>query len=531
MVASSMNCTQLVPPLNGRVETTEIDGDKFLTVKLDGSMVPWDQIPIKDIEEKDGEFDGLVKKLKELKLSLCLGVRKGYLLFAFGSSPEVVAQFAGKGKHLSERDELKPLVAALDKPLTSMNYISAGLRAGSGVAQRDVDSFLQVVQQALNKADIPEEKRKQILKDLQGISRDLLKETPEVGPEVGFTYMTERGYENFTYDYSKNNTLDASKPLTLLSHLGGNPIGAAVFRGKSDPEAYHQFVKWAKVLYGHVEDVILEKFDKEQKEQYEKISKEVFPLLHRLDEITGKMLIPALADGQSAIVLDGKWSSTQWQKNLPPTPKAMPLPEFAIALGVSDAELMRKALSGYRELLNDAFAKAKELAPPGANFPEIKIPPAEKSDGPAGKLFSYAPPADWGLDEQVRLTAGLSDKVLVVALSQAMVNRMLESKPLKVQGGPLSDPDRPLAAAGYFNWPGLVDLVTPWVEFGVSVAPLPGAGEGPPGLGRDDVLKQVRIVLQVLKSFRSYSSAVYLEHGVMVTHGETIIRDYEPGSR
>jgi hypothetical protein len=518
------------PHLKGRVKNVKIGEDSFLTVNLDGSMVPWDQIPFKALEQKEGEFDALISKLKELKLSLCLGIRKGYLLFAFGAAPEVVTQFGGTGEHLTQRPELKPLVAALDRPLTSIGYTSAALRGGA-VAQRNVDSFLSMARQALDKADIAADKRKKIVQDLEGMSRDLLRQTPEAGAEVSFSYMTERGYENFIYDHSKNTSLDGSRPLTLLSHVGGDPIGAAVVRRKRDLQAYRHLGKWARTLYGDVEDVVLEKLDKEQREQYERISKEVFPLLRRLDEITGTMLLPALADGQSAIVLDGKWSSKQWQKDLSATPTAMPLPELALVLGVSDADLMRKALGSSRELFNDALAKAKELAPAGANVPDIQIPPPEKSEGAAGQLFSYAPPAAWGLDEQVRLTVGLSDKVFVVAPSQALANRILESKPLRVQRGPLSDLERPLAAAGYFSWPRFVDMVAPWVEYGVSKAPLPGAGEGPPGLSRDDVRTQVRTLLRVLKVFRGYSSAVYFEDGVLVTHGETVIRDLDASKR
>jgi hypothetical protein len=518
------------PLTKGRVKSTKVGADSFLTFALDGSMIPWEHVPIKDIEEKEGEFDGVVKKLKELKLALSIGVRDDFLLVALGSAPEVAAQLGAKGKRLLDSPELKPLAAATSKPLTSIGYVSASLRGASGISEQDVDSFLQLARQALNKADIPDDKRKQIVKDLEGLAKEMVKNTPEVGPEVAFSYMTDRGAESFIYDYTKDESLDGSKPLTLLNHLGGRPIGAAVFRHKSSPEDYRNGIKWLKTLYGHVEDAALEKLDKEQRAQYEKISKEVFPLLRRLDEITGTMLLPSLADGQSGIVLDAKWSSKQWHSHLPATPKPMPLPEFALLLGVSDADLLVKALHSYRELINDALAKAKEMAPPGSNVPDIQVPAAEKSQGKGGQLYSYAPPAEWGLDSQVRLTAGISAKVFAVSLSQAMTERLLQAQPLRTAGGPLSDPNKPLAAAGIFNWPALVDAATPWIELALSAAPLPEEG-APPGLGREDVIKQVRTVLRVLKVWRGYSSAVYIEGGAVVTHGETVIRDLDAGKR
>jgi hypothetical protein len=55
---------------------------------------------------------------------------------------------------------------------------------------------------------------------------------------------------------------------------------------------------------------------------------------------------------------------------------------------------------------------------------------------------------------------------------------------------------------------------------------LPGAGdEEGARKAKEDLLKQVRVVLRVLKSFRGSASATYREDGVWVTHGETVIRD------
>src|SRR5262249_34948438 len=52
-----------VPPLKGRLKRTKVAGDTFLTLTLDGEMVPWDQVPLQDFEDKPGQYDDLVKKL------------------------------------------------------------------------------------------------------------------------------------------------------------------------------------------------------------------------------------------------------------------------------------------------------------------------------------------------------------------------------------------------------------------------------------------------------------------------------------
>jgi hypothetical protein len=113
--------------------------------------------------------------------------------------------------------------------------------------------------------------------------------------------------------------------------------------------------------------------------------------------------------------------------------------------------------------------------------------------------------------------------VAVLTLSKAHSERLLADRPPKFEVGPLADPSRPLLAASHFAWPGFVDAVRPWIEFGVQSANLPP----PPGGDQEgaDWLSQVRTVLDVLKVFRGYSSATYVEDGVRVTHSESVVRD------
>jgi hypothetical protein len=520
--------TSGIPVLNGRLKSVKVGDDLFLALELDGSMVAWERSPIKDLEEKEGEFDGLVKKLKELKLTVSLGVKGDYLLLGIGSSAEVVAQIGGKGKRLADLPQLKPVLAAAGKRLTSIGYTSAALRAEVGWTSKDVDNLLAFARKALAVADISEAKKKQITRDLEALSREMLKEAPTYGPEVSFAYLTGRGTESWSYDYTKEQELDGSKPLTLLNHLGGNPLLAAVWRQKTNPETYKQFVAVLEKFYGHAEDILLAKLEKEPREVYEKYSKEVFPFLKRLDEITGTLLLPALADGQIGFVLDAKWKSRQWQKDLPPLPSALPLPEPAIVPGVSDADLLRKAMSSYRTLVNDAIAKARELIPQ-ADIPDIQVPEPESKESKGGGLYYYPLPPQLGVDPQVVPTAGLSRKVAVLTLSHAAAERVLQEKPLAVKGGPLADLKAPRATAAYLDWPAVVDTFAPWVEMVVMLAPVrdfaPGARDEESA--KKDVLGQLRTVIRVLKVVRGSTSSTVLQDGVWVTHGETAIRDLE----
>jgi hypothetical protein len=504
--------------LEGRVKRVKVGGGDFLTLNLDGSMVPWDPAVITDLAEAAGEFDGVVKQVKALKLTLALGVRDNFLLFSFGPSSDVLATLGGTGKRLTALPELQPLMRAADKRITSISYTSKAVLAGSKMSQKDVDLLSQLARQGLETAGVPEAKRKEIEKDLNEFASGMKKNMPEPGANLSYSFLSERGYEGFTYNYGKSPETDASKPLTLLDHVGGDPILAAVGRSRGSLDDYLAFSKWVKKAFGHAGPLIVDKLDKEQQEKYEQVSKVVLPLLKRLDEVTGQMLLPALADGQVGFVLDAKWKSKQWQAALPPSSKELPMLELALLVGVSDADLLEKAMKSYKKIIEDAVAQAKELAPPDTVVP-LKIPEPEVKVSTAGKLFVFRLPAEWKLDPQVSPTAGLSPRVGVLTLSAEHAERLLTSKPLKVEGGPLADTKRPLAGAVYFNWPVFVDALRPWVVFGVEQAQLEKQMPG------QDVLKQVGTVLDVLKVLRLSTSATYIENGALITHSETVIRD------
>ncbi len=511
------------PLLEGRVKRVKVGSGNFLTLNLDGSMVPWDPKPITDLEEAAGEFEGVVKKLKELKLTLSLGVRDNFLLLSIGSSTDVLTKLGGAGKRLTEQPELKPLVRAADKRITGISYTSKALAASSQMNQKDIDRLSLLARQGLEAAGVPEDKRKAIEKDVIALAGTMKSNMPEPGASLSFSYLSERGYEGYAYNYGPAPQLDGSKPLTLLNHVGGDPILAAVGRSKGALDQYLMMSKWIKTAYGHAEPLIADKLNKEQKEKYEQVSKAVLPLLKRFDEITGKMLLPALADGQAGFVVDGKWKSKQWHKDIPTSDKALPMLEFGVIVGVSDAELLEKAMKSYRKVVEDALAKARELAPPG-EVPPIKIPDPEVKMVKNDKLYLFHLPMEWKLDPQVAPTAGLSTQVGVLALSSGHAERLLTSNPLKLEGGPLADPKRPLAGAAYFNWPAFVEVAKPWILFGVEKSGIARMfGEG--AETKAEFLKQVRTVLDTLKVFRISTSATYIEDGVLITHSEMVIRD------
>jgi hypothetical protein len=508
---------QLHPQHEGRWSKGKMFGGEFFTLKLDGSMVPWEKIPWERIEENQGQFDGLKKKLRDVKLTINIGLRDRFLIVSVGETPKLLEQLGGPGPRLAERQELQPLVKFADRRLTGINYESKEWRAlGSG--GQDFKEMIDTALDFLKKSDLTDEQKAKIKRDLEGLSKDLQKFVTEPGPALSFEFLTERGGESYSYDWSKEHGYDASKPLTILRHTGASPLLVIADRTVQDPESYQLGVKWLKVAWGYVEEFGISRLPEEQKEKYDGFMKGARPILGRLHKTTGEMLIPALADGQGALVLDAKMTSKQWHRDMPEAQKPLPMLELAIVLGVKDAELLKKAVKEYREAANELISLAGKFGPDGqAHF---QIPPPQTKTVKGGTLYYYPIPEEIGLDKQISPAAGLSKNVAVLAISEAHATRLLQPTALKSDSKLLADAKRPLAAVVHTNCAGIIDALGLWVDYGLEQA---NVGQ----VGPFDVRDHVRTILDVLKVFRSYTSVTYTEGGALVTHGEAVFRDIE----
>jgi hypothetical protein len=503
-------------PLKGRSKRVKIGDDEFLVLSLDGSLVPWDQVPIAMFEEKEGEFAPLMKHLKAMKLSVAIGVRQGYLLVAIGQSTDAVLKFGGAGPKLAGRPELKPLAKAASKPLTAVSYASAKLRQATATTAEDVTGFADLVKGFTGQLGLPDDLGKSLDKDLESLAQSIAKSLVKPEATFSFSFRTSRGWETFDYDYTPTSA-SSSKPLTLLNHVGGNPILAAVWRSETTIDDYRALVKWVTTFGGHAEKIARAKFP-EGEPIIDTVRKEIFPLLKELSDTTEKLWLPALADGQEGIVIDAKWTSKRWHESMPIADRELPLPELGIIVGVSDADKLGQALEDYRTTLNKLIAKVREQAPPGT-VPEFEIP-KPKVESKNGRTLAFYPiPEEWGIDKQFQPTGGIAGSVAALALSRAHVERLLSPLPLQTDLAPFADLKRPLDSAFLFNFAELISAAGPWIGFAIDKAEPADKKEA----------ERIAVkVMSILKVFQSYGSATYREGGATITHSEAVFRDILP---
>jgi hypothetical protein len=515
------------PPLKGRIKRVKVGDSSFLTLQLDGSMVPWEEIPIRDLESKPGELDPLIKHLKGLTLTIALGVKDDFLLFSIGSSTEHLARL-GKGKVLADRPELAVLSKSAGKPLVRIAYSSKALMAAvNEYSLSQLTGVARLARAGLKASDLPAAKQQAINQDIRDFVAEVRAAIPEPGAVVAFSYLTERGSESYTYQHGSHPRVDSSAPLTILDHLGGKPILAVAGRSKGDLAGYLFLAKWAKKAYGHVDELLRSTLPPDEREQYVKASKALLPIVAQLDEVTQKLFLPSF-DGQFALVFDARWKSKQWYRELPATPVAMPLPELGLVFGVKDPAKLRQAGSRYRQLANELIAALRKVAPP-VEIPPFELPPPQEEKSKVGSIYYYPLPKEAGLDDQVQPNAALSEKVAVITLSRGHSARLLTPTPLTVKSTPLGDGKKNISSASVFDFPALVDALEPWVLFGTRIAEAQAQrelGEDiPPGFR--NMGKQVGTLLDILRCYKGRTSVSYLEKGVLVTHSESVFQDLE----
>lgn len=531
------------PQFKDRLKRVTVGGVEYLTLELDGSMVPWDEVPWDKLEEKPGQYDKLKQKLHSMRLVVSIGVRDNYLLFSTGGSTAHLAEL-GKGKLLADSPEFQALTKFADQRLTGVSFISKDMLQVFSNSSRDLDQLVQVVRQALPAAGLPPELNEKILKDATELADDLKGAIPEPGAAFAFSFLTPQGIEGYQYNWTQNLYLDGSKPLDLLNHVGGSPLLAFASRAKHSPQQYELMQKWLTKAFGYFEELALPQFSPEEREKYSKIKAMGMPLVQRLDKATGQMLLPALADGQTAIVLDAKQTSKKWFKEMPESDQALPMLDIAVVFSVSDADLLKKAFTEYQSIADATVEQIKTIEPDAipAGF---KLPLPEQKSSNVGSIYQYPFPAECGVDPNLAFNAGLGSHVAVVSFEPMHTTKLLTDTPLEVSpNGPLADRSRPLAAAAYFNWAGTVDAASPWIDYAVmQLAPRAAEGAGVGALlvgdeaqtqfaqaGNADphtkfVLDQVHTFLDVLKVLHTVECATYFEGGATVSHSLSIYKD------
>ena len=515
------------PPLVERLKREKIAGGNFLSMTIEGDLIPWDDIPWGEIEAEAGQFDKLRNKLRQLKLNISLGIKDGYLLVAIGSSNEYLSKL-GTGPLLLDTPECKPLLAHLGPELWSVSYQNRALRIPlSYFTKESVQNYSDILYAMLLETELPEELKARLEKDLKAMTTDIQGLVPEVGAMLSWSKRVPQGIEAWVYDWSESLYADSSKPLEILKRVGGSPLLVTAGRSKYRPQDYDLIVKWAKTGYGYFEQFVLPQVPADDRANIEMLLDRVLPLWKRLDDIVRTQLMPAGQDSQSALVLDRKIESKHWIGPMPPSDTPLPFFELAIVSGISDAEKLKAGISGIRGIVDDVIKLVKELNP-GEIPDEFQIPDPRSRPLGEGTVWWYDIPAQVQdqlvLDKQILPHWGLVKSVAVVGTSPRQTALIFSGAPFAANSYLREAVEKPLSNVTMVQIGELLDTFVPWIEYGFNLG-LQQTQDTTQKMLMSGAQADIKTTLRVLGCLKTYSSFTRTDGKATVTQSLLEIED------
>ena len=301
---------------------------------------------------------------------------------------------------------------------------------------------------------------------------------------------------------------------------------------KNDPSQFEDLASWADMGWAFFRTYLLPKADADDREKIEEVDEHLAPLGAKFVGIVRTKILPSLADGQLAFVIDGKSSTKKPHQALPSATEPLPLVEPAIVLGLTDPKLFREGMSDLFELADEAVDAVREINPDAVPA-EYSVPEPVKTKVEGGALWSY-PLTNSGLDEKVQPSIGVGENAAVLSLVPKQAGRLLVKTRLET-GSQLGKFEEPLVGAAALDFAGLIDAIQPWVVYLTRygcVQDREGNVDPESELGPDDeneqakdALAQAKVVFEAIKTLRVAVAETAMQSDAMVTHWRNVIRD------
>jgi hypothetical protein len=512
-------------------------GGELLTLTLDGSRVPWAEVEreLAAAAGDDQRAEQVFDRLRDLDLVLAIGVVGDWVIVSLGDSVDHLDKLAMPGsgrKGLLELPAFAPLRGDASKPITAVSYVSEAFAEAVGDPRAGGD----MLQAAIDEIGSGDELSDEAVADIRGLAARAVDEygrrLPEPGPWMGYSFLTDRGYEGYAWNWSRNQPFDGTSRLDLLEHVGGAPLAVLVTRLRPDQAAFDAAVDIAATAWQLMRRHGRSRMEGAERAEFDAVAERFTPLAARLASTLRDKVLASLADGQVGLVLDAKGHTKKPQRRLPASVEQLPLVEPAIVLPLADPKLFKDGLNDLFELADEVTEAVRDIEPEAVPD-DYRIPEPERTKLEEGSVWAWTL-VNAGLDDQIRPAIAVGGDAVVLTLVPRQAGRMMAETGLET-GAQLTRFEEPLAGAAAVDVAGLLDALRPWVvyltrygcvqqrEGGVDPQrELSAADETPEA---SEAVEHVAVIIEALKSLRVAVAETSFRDGALVTHWRNVIRD------
>ena len=472
-----------------------------LQLRLDGSQIPWDDIPTG--EEFDDEAKDRVREVVEKKsMTITIGLLDGFFIAAISPSSKALLEL-GKAKSILEHPEMQPVRDAASLPITSISFTSDALNHSlyesfqNNAVSRFVSSNYGPLLKPLDADSEIRDFYKELLGDCEWMDTLIAKQMPVYKGATSLSYLTADGWENHAYSKTEDVAFDASAPIVSLEHLGKSPMMFLAARMQNRSEGFQftrQIFEKAKARFLEAQELdwselgwdfsdpnfILKMLEQpvtwmlpyldwskvEETFAFENIVEFMDlagPSLGKLADAWESKLLPALSGEQAIVVSGGNLIAKQWYKDMPPSVDPLPLPELALLYGIKDAKLLN---DGIEEVFKsyDEMVEAMRAKNPNSILVVYKIPRSIQSETVAGKKLAYEIPADCAVPKELMPHALFAGEYVINSYSEKQSMAMAAATKLNMMLGVI-DSSAKQSNVSYINIGKIFEFARPWIRY------------------------------------------------------------------
>jgi hypothetical protein len=507
-----------------------VDGKNCWIWRFNGEGIPW-----AEVFELHGDVPPAVEpifaKLRELKGVVTLSVRDGYVLIGVADSPAWLEKL-GEGSLLADSADFAPYKELISKPITGVAYASAEIRSAWLFDEPDLRNITKSIKRTLEDSGVDERIVKDVAKGIDAMAEDLRPHLPRPGSTMTVAFTSSEGIEFATTDNSDPIHADGSKPLSILDHVGNAPIAFWAGRNKGMEELYGSLSKTIAGGYALVEKHLFPAMQPDAQAAMTPFFNKMKPIVKKFDRAVRDLWLPALSEGQSALVVQSRNITGPWsEEGSPVADLKLPLP--SLVFGVKDTDQLHAGIKEFRSVYNDGVDAFIETVPFAPQVEKLGDP--KSREFPEGMIYWHALPKEWGFDKRVAPNYGFGQGFAVFSFVPLDTQEMLGQSKLKLPA-PLDKRDAPLSQAAYVDVPRVLETVGAWVvaidgpyayraesvriegDDGTIIEEKRIVPEDDGGAQTKDQMKTFKEIMALTKAVPSFTSATKVEGKSTVTH-------------